>query len=222
MTGSTKTTQRLSGSAATSVALLFVAGALAAQTPIDEFTYDNLRASAIQIDLGPLVATDLNSTVAGGLRLDFGRIGPRVRVLLGLSYYATQFSDAAVQEFEDGLDSIVNPGVPDSIVVGRVELKEVVADLDLQYVLSDSRSATIYAGLGVSVHFANGSGSAINGTFVEDALDGIGAGANATIGSEFKVGGPWRVTLDLRGVLSSDVSTASLRAGVMYRFGGTP
>jgi len=32
----------------------------------------------------------------------------------------------------------------------------------------------------------------------------------------------WRFTLEARGVLSSGLSTASLRSGVMYRWAGTP
>ena len=217
---------RRGGSATVLVAMLLAVqppSRLAAQTVIDDFTYDNLRATAVQLDFGPLAATDLESTVAGGVRLDFGRIGPKVRVLLGLSYYGTEFSSAALRDFENRLRAfVIDPSGDDTIRVGQVGLQEFVADMDLQYVVSDNRAATVYAGLGVSIHFANGYGSAINGTFVEDALDGIGAGGNGTLGAEFKVGGPWRVTLDARGVLSSDVSTGSLRAGVMYRFGDGP
>jgi hypothetical protein len=71
--------------------------------------------------------------------------------------------------------------------------------------------------LGVSIHVRNGSGAAINGTFVEDALDEIGAGLNATLGAEFHLTPAWRFTLDGRGTLSSGLSTVSLRGGLMYR-----
>jgi hypothetical protein len=76
---------------------------------------------------------------------------------------------------------------------------------------------TAYLGTGVSIHLRNGSGPAINGTFVEDALDVITAGLNATMGFEFNLSHAWRFTLDGRGMLSSGLRTASLRTGIMYR-----
>jgi hypothetical protein len=69
------------------------------------------------------------------------------------------------------------------------------------------------------VHARNGSGSAIRGTFVEDALDGITAGLNATVGAEFGAG-QWRVALDGRGVLASGLSSVSLSVGLRYRWVG--
>jgi len=95
----------------------------------------------------------------------------------------------------------------------------VTGDVDLQYVMPQGHAVTTYIGLGVGVHLRNGSGTAINGTFVEDALDQITAGLNGTLGAEFGAK-RWRVTVDARGVLSSGLSTVSLRTGVMYRWGG--
>jgi hypothetical protein len=95
----------------------------------------------------------------------------------------------------------------------------VTADLDLQYMLPAGHAVTAYAGLGLSVHARNGSGTAIRGTFVEDALDGITAGLNATVGAEFGAG-RWRVTLDGRGVLASGLSSAGISVGLRYRWVG--
>ena len=49
------------------------------------------------------------------------------------------------------------------------------------------------------------------------SLNGFTAGLNGTIGAEFGAK-RWRFTLDARGVLSSGLSTASLRSGVMYHW----
>ena len=95
---------------------------------------------------------------------------------------------------------------------------DVVADLDVQYALTESAAGAVFVGGGISVHFRNGSGPAIAGTFVEDALDEIGAGLNAMIGGELRLAGPWRGTAEARGVVASGLSSASLRVGVMYRF----
>src|SRR6266540_1016613 len=163
---------------------------LSAQGVLNQFSYDNLRFSGIQADLGVLGASELTGATVGGLRVDYGRIAPRVRLLLGLSYFHSQLDQQARDRFERRLDSIVNPSTPDSINLGP----------------------------GVSIHLRNGGGAAINGTFVEDALDVITAGLNGTMGFEFNLSRMWRFSIDGRGMLSSGLKTVSLRTGIMYRF----
>lgn len=195
-----------------------LAPGLAAQRVLQEFSYDNLRPSGLQADLGALGASRLQGTMVGGVRLDYGLVAPRVRVLLGLSYFRSEFDREARTRFEQRLRNLViDPSGDDTIRVGRIRWSDLTADLDLQYAIPQGRAVTTYLGLGMGIHLRDGSGSAINGTFVEDALDGISAGLNATLGVE--VGsGPWRLTVDGRGVVASDLSTVSLRTGVMYRF----
>ncbi|HXI63387.1 MAG TPA: hypothetical protein VNH14_02640 [Gemmatimonadales bacterium] len=192
---------------------------LTAQGVLEQFSYDNLKPSALQLDIGPLGGSNIRGTLAGGLRLDYGLIAPHVRVLLGLSYYKADFSSEARARFEQRLRSVVND--PDSnftINLGRITWSDVTGDVDLQYILPQSRTVTAYLGIGIGAHLRHGSGAAINGTFVQDALNEITAGLNGTIGTEIGAGS-WRVTVEGRGVLSSGVSTASLRTGVAYRWG---
>ncbi len=194
---------------------------LPAQGVLNQFSYENLQPSAIQFDVGPLGGNNIRGALTGGVRLDYGRIAPHVRVLLGLSYFKADFNSAARQRFEDRLKSVViDPSGDDTIHLGRITWSDLTGDLDLQYVLPQSHAVTAYMGVGLGVHLRNGSGPAINGTFVEDALDEITAGLNGTIGAEIGAR-HWRFTLDARGVLSSGLSTVSLRSGVMYRWGGT-
>jgi len=190
---------------------------LTAQGVLNEFSYDNLKLSGIQVDIGVLGASQLTGATVGGVRFDYGRIAPKVRLLLGVSYFRSHFDQKALDQFEARLDSFVNPGTPDSIVLGEVKLGDIVGDVDFQFVFPQGRGITAYVGTGVSIHVRNGSGSAINGTFVEDALDVVTAGLNGTIGFEFNLARAWRFTLDGRGVLSSGLSTASVRTGIMYR-----
>ncbi|MFN2571953.1 MAG: hypothetical protein ABR537_10150 [Gemmatimonadales bacterium] len=195
---------------------------LSAQGVLNQFSYDDLRLSGIQVDFGILGASELTGTTVGGLRIDYGRIAPRVRLLLGLSYFHSQFDQQARRRFEDRLDSIIiDPSGDDSISVGKISLGDLIGDVDFQLVFPQGHGITAYIGTGVSIHLRNGSGSAINGTFVEDALDVITAGLNGTMGFEFNLSPAWRFTVDGRGVLSSGLRTASLRTGIMYRLRGS-
>jgi len=194
---------------------------LSAQGVLNQFSYDNLRLSGIQLDAGPLGSNDLTGAVVAGLRIDYGSIAPRVRVLLGLSYFRSQFDGQARARFEQRIRQLViDPASDDTIRVGRIFLSDLIADLDLQYAIPQGRGIMAYIGAGASVHLRNGSGAAIRGTFVEDALDEVSAGLNATIGAEFSLSKAWRFTLDGRGVISSGLSTVSLRSGIMYRLAG--
>src|SRR5689334_14971158 len=193
---------------------------LSAQGVLNQFSYDNLRLSGIQFDLGVLGATELTGATVGGIRVDYGRIAPKVRLLLGVSYFHSQFDNQARDRFERRLDSIVNPSTPDSINLGRITISDIIGDIDFQYVFPQAHGVNAYIGTGISVHVRNGGGAAINGTFVEDALDVITAGLNGTMGFEFNLSPAWRFTVDGRGVLSSGLRTVSLRTGIMYRLRG--
>src|SRR5690242_8736346 len=208
-------------SAAVPAALLlsaYPANRLTAQSVLEQFSYDNLKPSALQLDIGPLGGNNIRGALVGGLRLDYGLIAPHVRVLLGLSYYKADFSSEARARFEQRLKSVVvDPSGDDTIRLGSITWSDVTGDVDLQYVLPQGHAVTAYMGVGLGAHFRHGSGAAINGTFVQDALNEITAGLNGTLGAEFGAK-RWRFTLDARGVLSSGLSTVSLRSGVMYRW----
>jgi hypothetical protein len=193
---------------------------LTAQSVFEQFSYENLKPSAIQFDVGPLGGNNIRGALTGGVRMDYGLIAPHIRVLLGVSYFKADFSSTARARFEQRLKSVVvDPTGDATINLGRITWSDVTGDVDLQYVLPQGRGVTAYMGIGIGAHIRHGSGPAINGTFVQDALNEITAGLNGTIGTE--VGARhWRVTFDARGVLSSGLSTVSLRTGVMYRWAG--
>ena len=191
---------------------------LSAQSVFSQFSYENLKPSALQLDFGPLGGNNIRGALTGGVRMDYGFIAPHVRVLLGVSYFKADFGAEARARFERRLKSVVvDPTGDDTIRLGGIAWSDVTGDVDLQYVLPQGHAVTAYMGVGLGAHFRHGSGAAINGTFVQDALNEITAGLNGTIGAEFGAK-RWRFTLDARGVLSSGLSTASLRSGVMYRW----
>ena len=172
-------------------------------------------------DLGPMGTSRLGGTVTGGFRFDAGDIAPRVRVLLSLSYFGSNFNQSEIANFANRLRSLISD--PDSnfqINVGRIAWADVTGDLDLQYAFPQSPSLTTFLGVGVGVHWRHASGAAIDGTFVQDALDGLFPAVNATVGAEVRVAPQLALSFEGRGVLSDGLSTISLRAGLMYRFRG--
>jgi len=101
--------------------------------------------------------------------------------------------------------------------VGRVHLSDFIADLDLQYVFNDGQPVSAVLGLGGGIHVRQGSGRAINGTFIQDALNGVSPALNGSAGMEVGLTPAWRLTGELRGTLLSDYSQFSARVGFMYR-----
>src|SRR5438046_8746850 len=191
---------------------------LSAQGFLSRFSYDNLKPSALQLDLGPVGGNNIRGTLTGGLRLDYGLIGSRSRLLFGLSYFKADFSSAARARFEQRLRSVViDPTADDTIRLGRITWSDVTGDVDLQYVIPQGRAVTTYLGIGLGAHIRHGSGPAIDGTFVQDALNSITAGLNGTIGTELGAK-RWRFIAEDRGVLSTCDSPPSRRNCVTYRW----
>src|SRR5690349_20195157 len=173
------------GGRAVSLIALFLSASppvrLSAQGLLSQFSYDNLKPSALQLDVGPLGGNNIRGALTGGMRLDYGFIAPHVRVLLGVSYFKADFSTAARDRFVQRLRSIVHD--PDSnytIDLGRMPWSDATGHLDLQWVLPQSHSVTSYIGIGLGAHIRHGSGAAINGTFVQDALNEVTAGLNGS------------------------------------------
>lgn len=219
----TETTRRLCGTALRTATLLLAVvmpERAVAQGVLSQFTYDELRASGLQVDVGSIATRDLRGALVWGLRLDAGYLAPHVRVLLGVSRTGSRFTDRAVARLNRTLLALVtDPDSNATIDVGRVRLSDVIVDLDLQYVFNDGQPVTVAAGLGAGVHFRNGTGRAIDRTFIEDALDGVAPSLNAMLAVGVALAPSWRLTGELRGALLSDYSTAGGRVGFQYRFG---
>ena len=193
----------------------------AAQKVINEFSYENLRPSAVQLDLGIVNATQLEGATVGGLRFDYGRIAPKVRLLLGVSYFKGRLDDETTARYEQRIrDIVIDPAGDDTVRVGEIFWSNLILDMDFQYVIPQGKVVTTYIGAGIGVQLRNGSGTAIDGTFIDDALDQLAAAANVSIGVEARVTQGFYATGDLRGALSMGLTTLSARAGIMYRWAG--
>lgn len=190
----------------------------AAQGFLEQFSYEGLRLSGVGLEIGVIASDRLTTGVSPALRVDYGMVAPRIRVLLGLGYSRGDFNADEIARFERQLRGVVNDPTGDfTIDVGRITLTDVEADLSLQYLADLDRGVKTYLGAGVAVHVRNGTGDAIDDTFVEDALDTIAAGFVLSLGAQFAVTSRMHLTADVRGGLTSELRTASARGGVMLR-----
>lgn len=193
------------------------AGAQEAPQPSADAT---IRFDGIRVEAGVITSGRLKGSTQVALRIDLGRLAPKVRVLAGVSYFRSDFKASEIREFETALARVVDdPEGNFSIDLGRVRWGDVALDLDFQYLLGTWGGSRWqpYLGLGASAHFRNGSGTAIDGTFVEDALDNISAGINFTAGWDVVLARGLVVNVGGRAVLASDVRTLGLQAGLGYR-----
>lgn len=203
------------------IALALVPRALAAQGFLEQFSYEGLRFSGIGFEIGSVGSNRVTTEVSGAIRVDYGFIAPRVRVLLGGSYFKGDLSSSEIEKFQTSLQGVVvDPTGDATIDVGRITWANLETDLDLQYVFPGSPRYMTYLGVGLGVHIRNGGGAAIDDTFVEDALDTIAAGANISFGVQVAVVDHLDVTADFRGGLTSELLLVSARVGLMYRVQG--
>ncbi len=152
------------------VAWLLLPGSLAAQSFLEQFSYEGLRLSGIGFEFGAVVSDRLTTEPTGALRIDYGYIAPKVRVLIGGSYFKGAFNSDEIARFEDQLRRVViDPTLDFVIDVGTISWADFEGSLDLQYVFSPTAQVIPYVGLGLGVHVRDADGTAIEDTFVEDA-----------------------------------------------------
>jgi hypothetical protein len=202
------------------LALLVCPQVAVAQSFLEQFSYDGLRFTGIGFEFGGVTSDRLTRGLTGAVRIDYGRIAPKVRVLLGVSYFKGEFNAVEINEFAMGIGRVVNPAMSSLIDIGTITWSDIEADIDLQYMLEAGRRVTNYVGVGFAAHVRNGTGTVIDDTFVEDALDTIDAGLNLSLGTAIELMPEIHFTLDFRGGLASELRTATARAGLMYRVAG--
>ena len=211
---------QIPGSRATrTVALLaLLPAALPAQGFFEQFSYEGLRLAGLGVEMGGVVSDRLTAEPTLALRVDYGVLAPRLRVMFGASYFRAEFNPDEIARFEQRLRLVVlDPTGDFTINVRSITWSQLALDGDLQYLFPADRVQT-YLGLGIGVHVRDGDGTAIDGTFVEDALDTIAAGINLSMGVEVALVSHLAATVDLRGALTSELRLASARGGLMYRF----
>ena len=183
---------------------------------------DRLRLGALGVEVGTAKPSNVATATLYGLHADYGEIFPKVRLLFGVSYWGSHFTDATVDQFRRTLQGTIrDPAGDDTLDLGRVTLSDVTLSTDLRYVPSLSWAIRPYFGGGVTVNVLNAEGRAISGTFVETALDNINAGFQANVGAELVAFGRVGVGGQARYDLLSGARFGSVRLTGTYYFDRT-
>ncbi|UCG85745.1 MAG: hypothetical protein JSW71_17770 [Gemmatimonadota bacterium] len=204
----------------TRIALVLLAfpATISGQGFLEDFSYEGVWFSGVGLGVGGVISNRLETAVTGAARADFGMVAPRIRALLGVSYFKADFKASEIAKFEQNLRDLVDDPTGDfEIDIGAVSWSDIEAALDLQYIATLASGVTGFAGAGLGIHLRNGSGVAIKGTFVEDALDGIDASLDLSLGGQGRLLEDLYVTIDFRGVLSTDLLSIGGLGGLMYR-----
>lgn len=207
--------------------LPILAAALAAALPtallaqdIADYDYENLVFSGVGAHLMGVFPARTDPALGLNLRADLGLLGPNVRISPGITYWSSQLREGEVQRIESRIeDACDRGGVPcPGIELGEVEVSDFSLQVDAHYLWTTDYFVEPYAGVGVSVHLLNGSGEFVNGTFVEELLDGIAPGLDLVGGLEFPIAGNLRVLGEARAVLTGNTRYLSVGLGGAWRF----
>jgi len=199
--------------------LLLVPGALCAQDLAD-YDYENLAFRGVGLDYGYIWPTKVRATPQLSVRLDLGYLGPAVRIAPTISFWSSEFKRSELARLADRLEQL--PVLREHGVditaddLGTVDWTDISLGVDAQYVWTTPLNVLTFLGVNVGLHALNGSGDAIDGTFIEDLLDSTAAGVALLGGAEYEVAPRLRVYGELRYSLVSDVRYPGIRLGAAF------
>ena len=194
-----------------------------AQEVVD-YDYENLSFRGVAFDLGYLYADNVEDTRTLGVRFDLGFLGPGFRLMPGVTYWTSEMAQNEVNQFETRLGTltatqggIVPPGGFD---LGVIDRSDIVASVDGHYVWATPLNLFFSTGAGLSAHFLNGAGAAIDGTFVEDLLDSVSAGFNLHAGLEYPINDRVRIHGRSKIEVLGDLNYLEFGGGLTFIWGG--
>lgn len=187
-----------------------------------DFDYENLSLRGFGFEWGYLYPSRVDPTESYGLRIDLGYLGPGLRIVPSVTYWKAPFQAAEIEELEDrvaGLVQAQSGGPAPTVDLGTIEWSDVAVGVDAQVMWSIPFNFLSFAGLGVAAHVMNGSGAAIDGTFVEDLLDSVTAGFNLHAGLEYPVSDRFRLNGQGRYEVLGDLQYFHIRFGAQIMIG---
>ena len=204
-----------------------VAGMLSVTAPLSaqdlaDFDYENLSFRGIGAEWGYIWPNRAVPTQSLGVRMDLGYLGPGLRIVPSITYWSSSLKASEVSELEQRIEELVESqnDFPATLDLGVIDLKDVHMAVDAQVVWRVPYGVLTFLGLGVGAHVLNGSGAAIDGTFVEDLMDSVSAGMNVHGGLELPVGRRFRLNGQGRYELLGDLRYTQVRIGGQFMIGG--
>lgn len=212
-----------SWSVVASVVLILAPAAAHGQT-LEDYDYENLSFRGVGLDAGYIWPNKVRSTPSYGLRVDLGYLGPGLRVVPSLTYWSSQLKREELDRLAEQLSSLEalrNRGVVvDGSDLGVVDWSGLALGLDGQYVWVMPGGFLTYLGAGFTAHMLNATGTGIEDTFVEDALDALSAGLTGLAGIEAEPVRRLRIFGELRYTLLSDLRYPGVRIGASFMLPG--
>ena len=187
-----------------------------AQNIFQRLDLDKLRLEGFGAVVGPVSPSTVVSTQSYGIQADYGELRPHWRVGFSASFWNSRFTDKVVRQFIEQLEqSLSNP--EDSINFDRVKVSTISVEADLRYIPTNTHAAVQpYLGGGLGLHIVNAESKLIQGTFVESALDNIGAGISAIAGVAFLPTHRVSVGIEARYTVLGTLRFGTVRAGGMF------
>lgn len=204
--------------------MLLAPGRAAAQGSLFErLNLDRLQFAGIGVAAGGVAPSQVEATRLYALHADYGEIVPRWRVVFTAAYWGSQYKDEVMRTFADSLRRvIIDPSGDDTLDVGRINVSDIALGAEMRWTPRQQSFLRPYVGGGLATHVINAEGAAINGTFVERALDYITVGLAAVGGIELKLHDHFAVGGQARYDFLSGVRFPSARVSATYHFGLLP
>jgi len=212
----------VAGAALVSAIVLAGLPAPAAAQDLADLDYEHLEFRGIGFDAGYLFPTRVEETESYSIRLDLGYLGPGLRIVPSFTYWSSPFQASEVTTLEDRVASLVSRqtgSLPPSVDLGTIEWTDYSLGLDAHVVWAVPLNVLTFAGFGVSAHVLDGSGAAIEGTFIEDLLDSVSAGFNLHLGLEYPVTDRFRIQSPGRYEIIQYMQYFQLRLGGHFLWG---
>ncbi len=189
----------------------------------ERLNLDRLQFAGIGVAGGMVAPSQVKSTRVYAIQADYGQIVPRWRVVFSTTYWGSEYKDEVMRTFSDSLSKvIIDPSGDDTLDVGRITVSDIALGAEVRWSPMQQAFFRPYLGGGLATHVINAEGAAINGTFVERALDYITFGVAAVGGVEMNLIPNFAIGAQARYDFLSGVRFPSIRASATYHFDASP
>jgi opacity protein-like surface antigen len=201
------------------LAVLASAGTLRAQTLAD-YDYEHLSFRGLSLDYGYLWPNKVEPTSRYGVRFDLGFLGPGVRITPSITYWNSRMKTTELGRLATRLSRLPALENQGAIIrgedLGEIRWADLAINLDGQFAWETDIGVMTYLGAGVGIHKLDGKGAAIEGTFIEDLLDSVTAGATALGGLEFEPVSRMRLYAEASYTVMSYLRYPALKIGAAF------